>query len=93
MGYSPFGSETSRSRESRGGKMLAEVAQAHGVTAHQVALAFLVRESARVRHSQVGEGRAGPGDAAAAGLRLSPEEVARIDESFPLRKRRGLPTL
>ena len=32
-------------------------------------------------------------NAAAAGLRLSPEEVARIEEAFPLRRGRGLPTI
>ena len=41
VAYSPFGSGTSRRRAR--GAVLAEIAQAHGATPHQVALAFLVR--------------------------------------------------
>jgi len=93
VGYSPFGSGDFPQPQSKGGKVLGEIARTHGVTPHQVTLAFLVRDPhvfgipksakvARVREN-----------AAAVGLRLSPEEVARIDEAFPVRKGRGLPTL
>ena len=93
VGYSPFGSGDFPEPQSRGGKVLAELARAHGATPHQVALAFLVRDPhvfgipksaklARVREN-----------AAAAGVQLSPDEVTRLGEAFPLRRGRGLPTL
>jgi diketogulonate reductase-like aldo/keto reductase len=93
VGYSPFGSGDFPQPQSRGGKVLAEIARPRGVTPHQIALAFLVREprvfgipkSAKVSRVQQ--------NAAAAELRHGPDEVARIDEPFPARRGRGLPTL
>jgi len=93
VGYSPFGSGDFPQPQSRGGKVLGEIARARGTTAHQVALAFLVRDphvfgipkSAKVDRVQQ--------NAAAAELPLDPEEVGRIEEAFPVRRGRGLPTL
>jgi len=93
VGYSPFGSGDFPQPQSRGGKVLGEIARKHGVTPHQVALAFLVRDphvfgipkSAKVARARE--------NAAAAALRLSGEEIARLDEAFPVRRGRGLPTL
>ena len=93
VGYSPFGSGDFPQPQSRGGKVLGEIARAHGATPHQVALAFLIRDphvftipkSARVERVRE--------NASAAGLRLTPEEVARIEEAFPLRRGRPLPTI
>ncbi|HEY3585707.1 MAG TPA: aldo/keto reductase [Myxococcaceae bacterium] len=93
VGYSPFGSGDFPHPQSRGGKVLAEVARAHGVTVRQVALAFLARDPhvfAIPKSAKVARARE---NAAAAGLRLSREEIAQIDEAFPLRRGRGLPTL
>ncbi len=94
VGYSPFGSGRFPSRRMRGGDVLATIAAEHGVTAHAVALAFLTRrpslfaipKAARVEHVVA--------NAAAAAVRLSDDETARIDRAFPLgRPRRGVPTL
>jgi len=93
VGYSPFGSGDFPQPQSRGGKVLGEIARKHGVTPHQIALSFLVRDphvfgipkSAKVARARE--------NAAAVGLRLSAEEVARIDEAFPVRRGRGLPSL
>jgi len=93
VGYSPFGSGSFPSAQSRGGRTLAEVARAHGATARQVALAFLTRrpslfaipKSARVSHTEENAG--------ALKLKLSAAELARIDAAFPVRRRRELPTL
>jgi diketogulonate reductase-like aldo/keto reductase len=93
VGYSPFGSGNFPQPQSRGGKVLAEIAGARGVTVHQVALAFLVRDShvfgipksAKVARVQQ--------NAAAVDLRLGAEELARIEEAFPARRGRGLPTI
>jgi len=55
--------------------------------------AFLIRDPhvfAIPKSAKVGRVRE---NAAAAGLRLTPEEVARLEEAFPLRRGRALPTL
>lgn len=94
VGYSPFGSGRFPSATSRGGRVLAEIARARGITPRQVALAFLVREesvfaipkSSSVEHARE---NAGAGD-----LELSTDEVERIDDAFPLGRRpRSLPSL
>jgi diketogulonate reductase-like aldo/keto reductase len=43
VGYSPFGSGQFPSARSKGGKVLDELAKAHGATSRQVALSFLIR--------------------------------------------------
>ncbi len=93
VGYSPFGSGDFPSAHSRGGKLLAEIARAHRATPHQISLAFLIRDPhvftipKTVRVSRVRE------NAAAADLRLTQEEIARIEEAFPLARGRPLPML
>jgi diketogulonate reductase-like aldo/keto reductase len=93
VGYSPFGSGDFPAPQSRGGKALGDIARAHGATPYQVALAFLTRDPrvftipksakvARVREN-----------AAAADVRPRTEEIARLEEAFPLRRGRPLPTL
>jgi diketogulonate reductase-like aldo/keto reductase len=92
-GYSPFGSGSFPSPQSRGGKVLAEVARAHSATPRQVALAFLTRapflftipRSSRVEHTEENAG--------ALKLKLSEDEISRIDAAFPVRRRRELPML
>lgn len=85
VGYSPFGSAPARipGSDSPGGRVLAEVAAAHGVSAAQVILAFLTRlpgtftipRATRLPHVEQ--------NAAALQLRLTPDELARIDAAFP----------
>ncbi|HEY1907332.1 MAG TPA: aldo/keto reductase [Myxococcaceae bacterium] len=93
VGYSPFGSGDFPQPQSKGGKVLADVARAHGVTPHQIALAFLVRDPhvlAIPKSAKVVRVRE---NAAAAGLELTGDQVARLEEAFPLRRGRELPTL
>jgi len=93
VGYSPFGSGSFPSPQSRGGKVLAEIARAHGATERQVALAFLTRRpslftiprSSRVAHTEENAG--------ALKLKLTEAELGRIDAAFPVHRRRELPTL
>jgi diketogulonate reductase-like aldo/keto reductase len=94
VGYSPFGSGRFPSPRTAGGAVLAAIAARHGVTPYAVALAFLTRrpslftipKAARLEHALA--------KAAAASMRLSDDETARIDRAFPLgRPRRGVPTL
>jgi diketogulonate reductase-like aldo/keto reductase len=94
VAYSPFGHGNFPSPESPGGQVLQGIAAAHGATARQVALRFLVR-----RHGVVAIPKAGTADHAtdnadAGDLRLSDQELARINDAFPLgRPRPELPTL
>ncbi|MGZ6134941.1 MAG: aldo/keto reductase [Myxococcaceae bacterium] len=93
VGYSPFGSGDFPAPGSHGGKVLAEVARAHGATPHQVALAFLIRDPhvfAIPKSSKVERARA---NAAAAKIRLSSAQIAMIEGAFPVRRGRGLPSL
>jgi len=94
VAYSPFGHGRFPGPRTRGGRVLQEIAAAHGATARQVALRFLLRwptlftipKAARPEHAAE---NAGAGD-----LELTPAELARIDEAFPLGPRpRGLPML
>jgi len=94
VAYSPFGSGEFPKARSSGGRLLAELAEAHGATPHQLALAFLARhpsllaipKASRVEHARE--------NAAAGSLTLSGDEIRRIDEAFPIgRRRRGVPTL
>lgn len=86
VGYSPF-------KGGLGGKgraVLDEIAATHGADAHQVALAFLTRKAplfAIPKASDVAHTRA---NAAAGQLKLSAAEQQRIDEAFPLGRRRPL---
>ena len=93
VGYSPFGSGDFPQPQSKGGKVLGEIARSHRATPHQIALAFLVRDPhvfAIPKSAKVARARENAG---AAGLALSPDEVARIEQAFPLRRGRELPTL
>ena len=93
MRREPFGSGRFPGPRSRGGRVLAEIAAAHGATPRQVALAFLVRapglftipKAARAAH--VAE------NARAGSLALSAEDLRRIDAAFPRGPWRGLPML
>ena len=82
VGYSPFGQDDFPAASTPAGRVLAEVAAAHGATPRQVALAFLTRSPAvfvipkasRLAHV---EENAGAGD-----LRLPPDALARLDQAF-----------
>jgi diketogulonate reductase-like aldo/keto reductase len=94
VGYSPFGQGNFPTARSAEGRALEEIARRHGVTARQVALAFLVRrpslfaipKTSRVEHVLENAG--------AADLELDDRDLARIEEAFPLgAPRPGVPTL
>ena len=94
VAYSPFGHSGFPARNSKGGYVLADIAKAHGASLHQVALAFLIRhpsvfaipKAARLMHVQE--------NAKATGIELSADDIARLEEAFPLGVRpRSLPML
>jgi diketogulonate reductase-like aldo/keto reductase len=94
VAYSPFGHGDFPGPHTKGGRVLQEIADAHGATPRQVALRFLLRwpltfaipKSSRPEHAAE---NAGAGD-----LRLTEDELARVAEAFPRGPRpRELPTL
>ena len=94
VGYSPFGHRNFPDPGSDSGRVLADIAKAHGATSRQAALAFLTRlealftipKAARVQHTEE--------NAEALDLRLRADEIAAIDAAFPLGpKRRSLPMI
>ena len=94
VGYSPFGSGRFPKAQSEGGRALESVAEAHGASARQVALAFLVRHPSTFAIPKAARAKHVEDNAAAGTLSLTEEEIARIDQAFPRGARRhGVPTL
>jgi diketogulonate reductase-like aldo/keto reductase len=84
VAYTPFGQNSFPRPNTAGGKALSEVADAHGATPRQIALAFVTRRPslfAIPKASKPGhvEENAGAGD-----IELSDAEIGRIDAAFPL---------
>jgi diketogulonate reductase-like aldo/keto reductase len=84
VAYSPFGHDRFPAPRTSGGRLLREIADAHGATPRQVALRFLLRnalvftvpKSSNADHVQE--------NAAAGDLKLTESELDRIDRAFPL---------
>ncbi len=94
VGYSPFGHDDFPQPATSGGKVLAAVADAHGVSARAVALAFLVREAPLFTIPKASRADHAAENAAAGALALSAAEIARIDAAFPRGRRpRSLPMI
>lgn len=94
VAYSPFGSGSFPGPRTPGGRVLAGIAEARGATPYQVALAFLLRFSSLFAIPKAGRAEHAAENARAAEIRLTEEELARIDEAFPRgRRKRGVPTI
>jgi diketogulonate reductase-like aldo/keto reductase len=93
VGYSPFGSGRFPGPRTEGGRVLAEIAAAHGATPRQVALRFLVRRPSTFTIPKAATPEHAVENAGAGDLRLTPDEVARIDKAFPRGRPRALPML
>jgi diketogulonate reductase-like aldo/keto reductase len=94
VAYSPFGAGDFPGPRTRGGRVLQEIADAHGATPRQVALRFLLRHPSVFVIPKASNPAHAEENAAAGGLRLTGEDVARIDEAFPRGPRpRSLPML
>lgn len=93
-GYSPFGHGRFPGPRTAGGRVLGEIASAHGATPRQVALAFLTRKAALFAIPKAASASHVVENAGAGQLWLSRDEIALIDDAFPRRPRpRGLPML
>ena len=78
---------------SRRNRALAQIAAQRGVTAHAVALAFLVRHPSVFAIPKANTIEHVEANAAAGDLVLTDEEIAAIDAAYPKRVRTGsLPT-
>jgi diketogulonate reductase-like aldo/keto reductase len=73
--------------------VLTSIARAHRRTPRQVALAFLTRLPGIFAIPRAPSPVHVEENAGAAGLKLSSEEIARIDEAFPARRKPELPIL
>ena len=94
VGYSPFGHGKFPGPRTPGGRVLAEIAAAHGATPRQVALRFLVRRPSLFTIPKASSLEHARENANAGEIDLSPEELDRIDAAFPLGARPSvLPTL
>jgi diketogulonate reductase-like aldo/keto reductase len=94
VAYSPFGHGRFPGPRTKGGRVLHEIAVAHGATPRQVALRFLVRRPSVFAIPKASNPEHAAENAAAGDLQLTDAELARIDRAFPRGPRpRALPTL
>ncbi|WP_244494840.1 aldo/keto reductase [Bosea sp. Root483D1] len=92
--YSPFGQDDFPEAGSPPGKVLAEIAAAHGVSPRQVALAFLTRNPSVFAIPKAAKARHAQDNAGALKLELGDADIAKLDAAFPRGpKPRGLPML
>jgi diketogulonate reductase-like aldo/keto reductase len=85
VGYSPFGHGNFPSPQSKGGKVLAEIAKWHSSTVRQVALNFLTRHPALFTIPKAGNpDHIREISGAVGNWRLTDEDIAAIDSTFPL---------
>jgi len=94
VGYAPFGHGEWPSPRTPGGRVLKEIADAHGATPRQVALHFLVRQPPLFTIPKASNPVHAAENAGAGALHLSEAEIARIDRAFPRGPRpRSLPMI
>jgi diketogulonate reductase-like aldo/keto reductase len=85
VGYSPFGHGNFPSSNSRGGKVLAEIAKRHNRTVRQVALNFLTRDRNLFTIPKAGNSDHVRDNSGAVGdWKLTDEDITAIDRTFPL---------
>lgn len=84
VGYSPFGHGRFPGPRTEGGRVLEHIAAAHGATARQVALRFLVRRPSLFTIPKASSPEHVAENAGAGDLRLTEAELAQIDKAFPL---------
>jgi diketogulonate reductase-like aldo/keto reductase len=94
VAYSPFGHGRFPGPGTPGGRVLQEIADAHGATPRQIALRFLVRRPSVFAIPKASTPEHTEENAGAGALQLSDSELARIDQAFPRGpKPRELPML
>lgn len=84
VAYSPFGHGGFPGPRTSGGRVLAEIAEAHGATPRQVALDFLTRRTALFAIPKASNAEHAAENAGAGKLLLTEAELQSIDAAFPL---------
>jgi len=94
VAYSPFGHDDFPDERSKGGALLARIAETRRATPRQVALSFLTRATTVVAIPKASSAEHAGENAAAGDLVLTKEEISALDAAFPRGpKPRGLPML
>jgi len=83
VAYSPFGHGDFPESDSEPGRVLDRIAQAHGVTARQVALAFLTRLPGLFTIPKASRAEHARSNALGGALLLSDDDIASLDAAFP----------
>jgi diketogulonate reductase-like aldo/keto reductase len=83
VAYSPLGHGKFPGRESKAGRVLQTIADAHGATPRQVALGFLARQPLTFAIPKASTPAHAEQNAGAGDLRLTSGEIASIDKAFP----------
>ncbi|MCG6206363.1 aldo/keto reductase [Rhodopseudomonas sp. HC1] len=82
--YSPFGHDEFPAPRSAEGRVLQAIADRHDATPRQVALAFLTRRPSVFAIPKAADPAHAAENAVAGALRLSADDLAAIDQAFPL---------
>jgi diketogulonate reductase-like aldo/keto reductase len=94
VAYSPFGHNDFPDPNSKAGRALQTIAEAHGASPRQVALRFLTRAASVFAIPKASSQEHAADNAAAAELTISESEIATLDKAFPRGpKPHGLPML
>lgn len=94
VAYSPFGHDDFPASGSKGGAVLARVAEAHRATPRQVALSFLTRATTVFAIPKASSAEHAGENAAAGDIVLTKDEIAALDGALPRGpKPRSLPML
>jgi diketogulonate reductase-like aldo/keto reductase len=94
VAYAPYGHGDFPDTRSAGGRLLQEIADAHGATPRQVALRFLLRWPNLFAIPKASSARHAEENARAGDLKLTRADMERIDRAFPLgAKPHALPVL
>jgi len=94
VAYSPFGHNDFPSSRGKAGAALEKIAQAHGASARQVALAFLTRNASVLAIPKASTIEHAADNAAAGNITLSESDIAALETAFPRGpKPRSLPML
>jgi diketogulonate reductase-like aldo/keto reductase len=94
VAYSPFGHDDFPASSSKGGAVLARIAEAHSATPRQVALSFLTRATTVFAIPKASSAEHAGENAASGDLVLTRDDIAALDAAFLRRsKPRSLPML
>lgn len=83
VGYSPFGHGRFPGARTAGGRVLQAIAEAHGATPRQVALAFLTRRPSMFTIPKASDPAHTQENGGAGSLHLTEADIAAIDHAFP----------